>query len=312
MSAKTIFITGGTGFIGSAVVRQAVAQGYHVRALSRNEAADEKLTKAGAVPVRGDLKTFDVLSRESANADIVVYLASAFSAVSGIPYQESMKLTNDAIDVIGAALEGSNKPLVAASGTLITQPDPNGGETTEESPDDPNPWFDRATPSNHALAWAKRGVRVASMRIPPLLYGPGEQISGIVKFLVPTVGGAPIIGGRNIVTSTVHVDDEARLILLAAEKSAPGQVYNGASDTTTTIAQILSAAADVLNVPAKDLTKEEATALIGPMLATYLSQSCRSNSDKAKRLLGWQPQEVSILEYYKNLKEAAQRGESSS
>ncbi|PKS13067.1 hypothetical protein jhhlp_000408 [Lomentospora prolificans] len=299
MSPKTIFILGASGFIGIALVKEAVSQGYLVRGLSRSEISDSKITQAGGVPVRGDLTTADVLARESANADTICYFASAFPN-SGVSYDESVKLNNAAVDVIGAAIEGTNKPLIVASTVLITAPDPNGEETTEGSPEDPTPFYDRSSPSKHALAWARRGVRVATIRLSPAIYGPGDSVISMSSALAAAVGGVPIVEGGNTQTSSVHVGDAARLALLAAEKTPPGECYNCASDNDTTMGEVLTAAANALDLPVKDLMLEEARATIGDMFAGYLTTPCRASSNKARGLLGWQPKEVGILEYYKN------------
>ena len=301
MTSKTVFVTGASGFIGSALVRLASNQGYQVRGLSRSVKSDAIIKANGGQPVRGDLESFDVLSQEASNADIVCYLASAFTASSTVTYEESMNLNMAAVNAIASAMVGSNKALVVSSTAVITKADPDGNETTENSPNDPSPFFDHTTPSLNALKWASQGVRVSVIRLAPLIYGPGEQLVGIFGSLAAAIGGVPIVDEGATRTSTVHVNDAARLYLLAAEKGIAGECYNAASETTSTLKEISTVVAHAIGAPTKHLSRPEATSQLGPMLTAYLSLSCRASSEKARRLLGWEPQELGILEYYKGL-----------
>ena len=102
-------------------------------------------------------------------------------------------------------------------------------------------------------------------------------------------------GGR-VCTSVVHVDDAARLFLLAAERAEAGEVFNGISDTTITFAEMANTIAALLNLPVHTPIVEEASAQVGPFIANFLTSPCRGSSAKAKQVLGWQPREIGLIE----------------
>ena len=148
--AKQLFVTGGPGFLGSVVVEQAIAAGNTVHALSRSETNDEKLRKLGAVPIRGYLTSLDVLCGQSAAADAVIHLATAYTFGKGA-YDDVLPIDMADVDAIADGLASSNKPLVVTSGTLCVASDPTGTETTESSP--LNPLNTRVKTEPTALGW---------------------------------------------------------------------------------------------------------------------------------------------------------------
>ena len=130
------------------------------------------------------------------------------------------------------------------------------------------------------------------------MYGRGG--SGIVLLMKTFAAGCAALvvdGGKNC-TSVVHVDDAAKLYLLAAEAgdAAAGQCFNGVSDTTVTFSKLMGEVGALLDIPVQHLTLEEAGAQMGPFLADFIHAACRGSSDKAKRVLGWQPKEMGMLE----------------
>ncbi|KAG6847259.1 hypothetical protein H0H93_009247, partial [Arthromyces matolae] len=128
-----VFITGATGFIGRVVTEFAIQQGHTVRGLSRSEAGDALLTSLGATPVRGDLSTLDILSSESANADIVFHLAFNHSEIA-TNLDKVLDLEVKAVDALAEPLVGTNKPLVVSSGVLLVQQAQDGTDTDESAP----------------------------------------------------------------------------------------------------------------------------------------------------------------------------------
>ncbi|TGO81633.1 hypothetical protein BPOR_1075g00030 [Botrytis porri] len=136
-NGQRIFMTGATGYIGSVITELAIAKGYEVHGLSRSDSGDAKLLKAGEVPDRGDLNSLDVLRRQSFEADIVLHLATAYHIINASAgYDAVWPIDKAAAEAIADGLEGSNKRLVVTGGTLFVSPDPDGGETTETSPED--------------------------------------------------------------------------------------------------------------------------------------------------------------------------------
>lgn len=242
---QQIFITGGSGFLGSVVTELAVAEGFLVHALSRSEQSDEKLKKIGAVPVRGDLTSHNVLASESKAADIVFSLATAYILGRGT-YADALPTDNAAIDAIASAIAGTDKPLIITNGTLVAQADGSGNETHEDALIESGPLGVRAQNEQHALSKAKDGVRVMCIRIAAYTYGRGG--SGIKQFMGMTshMGSIYTIeGGKNYVTAT-HVEDAAKLYLLAAQRGKAGDIFNAGAATDITAKEIYDAIAEAI------------------------------------------------------------------
>ena len=296
MAGKRIFITGATGHVGSVVTEFAVAEGYQVRALSRAEKGDIKLKELGATPVRGDLGSHDVLRAEASQADIVFHLADSFlDFANPKEYSEVIQIDGGAVDALASGVKGTDKPLVVTSGTLVVAP-ANGAETTESSPIDPQPFVERIKAEEHATSWADKGVKLITIRLAPFVYGRGR--SGVFLFMQGAVQGkaAVYVGDGHWPSSTVHVDDAARLYLLAATQARAGDIFNATNATDLTTKKLAEALGVELNVPPVSLTEEQASAAMGPFMAKFLTAENRASSAKAKRSLGWQPREKTLLD----------------
>lgn len=298
-SKTRIFMTGASGYIGSVITAFAIAQGYEVHGLSRTETNDAKLKGLGAIPVRGDLETLDVLRRESANAQVVIHLADAMTR--NPDYSAGLRIDAAAVDAICEVIQGTDKPLLVTSGSLLVEADPNGEETTETSPLQKNPVNQRWKAEDHAIRWAKeKGVRVIAIRLAPYVYGRGA--SGVRLFMQMHArnGEVTCIDDGSARTSTIHVDDAARMYLLAAEKGSAGDIFNCTSSTNVTALQLAEAMGSVLNLPVKFLKFDEAVAKFGPFFSKFLSAVNRASSAKAVQTLGWEPKEVEILDDIKS------------
>ncbi|KXH29211.1 hypothetical protein CSIM01_00939 [Colletotrichum simmondsii] len=292
---KRIFLTGASGYVGSVITELAIKDGYQIHALSRNGASDSKLRNLGAVPIRGDLTSLDVLRHESKEADIVVHLATAY-VFGGEPYETFRPIDTAAVDAIADALAGTDKPLVVTSGTLCVAANPTGVETTEVSPADPEPINTRILTELHSLDLVKRGVRVMSIRLAPYVYGRGG--SGIAQFMGIAVqtGGVTIVNGGKNRTTNVHVDDAARLFLLVAEKGRAGEIYNASSATDVTSFELSEAISAAVRVPLRDISMEVAMKQLGQTISFFLSTENRASGAKARKELGWDPRGLGILE----------------
>lgn len=300
MSPGQLFVTGGTGYIGGVLIELAVSDGYKVHALSRSEDGDAKLRKLGAEPVRGDLTSLDVLQNESKQADAVINLATAYVFGQG-KYEDALPIDNAAVDAMCDGLVGTNKPLITTSGTLSAQADPNGNETNEDAPPEPSHLNVRIRAEHHALAQAKeRVVRVMVVRMSPFTYGNGG--SGIARFMgmAKNMGGLPTVNGGENRTTAVHVDDAARLVLLAVKKGEAGDVFNVSSQTEVTMGTLFDAINSSVSVPNKDITYDEAFAKFGENIAWFLRAENRASGAKAQKKLGWQPKGTSVLEDIKS------------
>lgn len=171
---ERIFITGGSGYVGSVITEFAIADGYEVYGLSRSESGDEKLKKLGAVPVRGDLTSVDVLRRESAAADVVIHLADPFSlSPQGGSYDEVIKIQKGVADAFADGMQGTNKPLVTTTGVLMVAADPNRNETDENAPFPEDPFVPRHHVEAYDQSLAKKGIRVSTIRLAMYVYGRG-------------------------------------------------------------------------------------------------------------------------------------------
>lgn len=293
---ERIFMTGASGYIGSRIATFAIAEGYDVYGLSRSESSDAKMRALGVVPVRGDLHSLDVLRRESAQAQAVIHLADSFTGDAGDAYQEVVRTDNAAVDAMGEPLQGTGKPLIVTSGTLVVAADPHGAETTEASPLWENPLNDRIRSEQYALQLGEKGVKVCVVRLAPFVYGRGG--SGVRLFMQLAVNHGEVIriGDGTNRTSVVHVDDAARLYLLLLKKGHAGDIFNATSSTDVTSGQLAEAMSSCLGPPLHSVTEEAAESKYGSFLTRFITAENRASSAKAVKELGWQPTELGILE----------------
>lgn len=292
---KRLFITGASGYVGSVITELAVADGYDVHALSRSETSDAKVRSLSAVPTRGDLTSLDVLRRESAAADVVIHLATAYAIGAGT-YDAVMPVDMAAVDAIADGLAGTGKPLVVTSGTLSVAADPTGAETTEASPPEPNPINTRIKTEQHSLALASRGIRVTGVRLAPYVYGRGGSGVKLFMGMSARAGSVTCVDGGKNRTTVVHIDDAARLYLLAAQKGKAGELFNASGATNLTARQIFDAIAAALGVPVRDITYADALTQLGETFAWFLKAENRASGAKAVKELGWQPKGMAILD----------------
>ncbi|KAI5925565.1 hypothetical protein F4810DRAFT_659144 [Camillea tinctor] len=304
-TSKRIFMTGASGYIGLRIIAFALEEGYTVHGLSRSPSSDAKLTALGAVPVRGDLSSHDVLRRESAAADAVIHLADAWldniNDIRG--YAAVVAIDGAAVDALAAGLAGTQKPFLVTSATSIVQPDPRGGETDEEGParGPATAFNNRVACEGHALGLAAQGIQVCAVRLPPYVYGGGSSWTKMFMGVFAGLGEALYAGAGATCVTTVHVDDAARLYLLLLAKAntgvwKAGEVFNATARTDRTGRELVEAMAEALGVPARSVSFEELAEKGGETLAKFMTVEDRSNSAKAMRVLGWQPREIDILE----------------
>ncbi|OJI98646.1 hypothetical protein ASPVEDRAFT_38157 [Aspergillus versicolor CBS 583.65] len=288
MSQKA-FITGATGYIGRVVTELAVKEGYNVRGLSRREEGDALLQSLGATPVRGDLKSAELLTEESKNADIVFHLA--FDHDFSKPYQDLVNLDIAAVSALAKGLEGTGKPLIVTNGTAGVQADPNGGETDETTPQAEHTFGNRDVAEKHALSLVSKDVRVVCIRLPQYVYGRSNSTgfaAQLIKLALKS-GEAVYIGDGEYCFSDVYVDDAAKLYLLAAKHAKAGDVFNGTGHTTTTYKAMANAVSELVKVPARSITPDDAVARWGPFLAAFIGIRNRASNKKAVQELGWTP-----------------------
>lgn len=288
-----IFITGATGYVGGVITEYCIKEGYEVHGLSRSEKGDEKLRALGAIPVRGDLTTLDVLREESSQADIVFQLAFILQFDE---FDKVLSIDAAAVDAMCEPLAGTGKPFVMTSGTLVIAPHPDHEETTEDSPPAKIMLVARIRSEEYSLAWAKKGVRATCLRLSPFVYGRGG--SGFLPFMMQMAvknGESIYIGDGSACTTTGHVDDIAQLYLLAAKSNTSGEVFNATTDTTVTFKQMAEAIGEVLKLPVRSVTQDEAAKLWNPFFAMIFCIENRASSQKAQEQLGWKPSSIDFL-----------------
>lgn len=284
-----IFVTGGTGFIGSAVVRELLAAGHQVVGLARSEEGAAALVRAGAEVHSGSIHDPESLYRGAAAADGVIHLAFTNLSVS-TDYAASCQADVHAIDVMGKALEGSGRPFVVTSVTSILAPD--GGGREESAVWEAHP---RTAPEKTALAYASRDVRACVVRLPSSVHGTGDK--GFVPELIRiarTTGASCYVGDGSNRWPAVHREDAAVLYRLALEQAPAGARLHAVGDEGVSLRDIARVIGVRLGLPVVSIPREEADSHFG-WLARFAVSDHPASSFLTRRQLGWVPVQPSLL-----------------
>ncbi|AEG94118.1 SDR family oxidoreductase [Ramlibacter tataouinensis] len=285
-----IFVTGATGFIGGAVVRELLTAGHRVVGLARSDAADKTLTRMGVEAHRGELADLDSLAAGARACDGVIHTAFIHDFAQ---YEANARTDQRALKAMADALEGTNKPLVATSGTAVLAPGRIGTEADSPAPDGLGSI--RAA-SEVVLAAADRGVRVSIVRLPPSVHDRGDH--GFVPALIDVArrtGVAAYVGDGDNRWPAVHRLDAARLFRLALEKAPPGARLHGVGEEGVPMRSIAEAIGTGLGIPARSMSADEAAAHFGWM-ALFVGIDNSTSSAQTRASLGWQPQQIGLLD----------------
>ncbi len=284
-----IFVTGATGWVGSAVVEDLIAQGHQVAGLARSPASEDKLAATGAQVVRGSIEDIEVLRAAARDADAVIHTAFDHDWSR---FAENCAADKRAIEALGAELEGSDRPLIVTSGVALLAP---GRLATEADVAPPvTESFPRASEAV-VEELRGRGVRAATVRLAPTVHGVGDhgfvpRLAGIAR----DKGVSAYIGeGRNR-WPAVHRLDAARLFRLALDHTEEGP-FHAVAEQGVALKEIAEAIARQFDLPLVSKSAEEAGAHFG-WFAPFVGLDAPTSSERTRALLDWTPQQPGLLE----------------
>jgi len=294
-----VFMTGASGWIGSAVVLELIGAGHKVIGLARSDASAAVLTAAGAEVHRGTIDDLDNLRSAVALSDGVIHLAFKHDIAFSGGFQAAADADRRAIETFGEALEGSDRPFLIASGTLGLAP---GAVVTERDGHGPAPAHMTGGPRTRlasaevTLSFAFRGVRSCVVRFPPTVHGDGDH--GFMATLVRIArdkGVSGYIGDGSNRWPAVHRFDAARVVRLALEKAPAGSVVQAVADEGVRIRAIAEVIGRHLDRPVVAISPEAAAAHFG-WLSGFLALDAPASSTLTRQLLGWQPTNPGLID----------------
>jgi nucleoside-diphosphate-sugar epimerase len=290
-----VFVTGGTGLVGSAVVAELIGSGHTVLALARSEASARSAEAAGARTLRGAIADVDTVRAGAEQADGVIHLAFANDFSSPAALAHAIAEESAALAALGEALVGSDRPLVTVSGT----PHVPGRAATESDPlptDGPVAGRSRAVMA--VLGLAARGVRTTAVRLPRTVHNGGNGgFAGLLTDIARRTGRSGYPGDGTQRWPAVHALDAAVLFRLALEHAPGGSAWHAVADEGDAVRDIAAVIGLQLGLPVESVPQETYGPL-GPVFATDQPATSTHTQDA----LGWQPRYQSLLEDLKNIR----------
>lgn len=307
-----VFVTGATGFIGFAIVKELIQAGHQVTGLARTAASGKKLAEAGAKVLLGSVEDLDCLRRAAAAADGAVHTAF-YHKVSHIPFGKRMgvflgggpggimqrfmtaavETDRLALETIGRALSGTDRPLAAPFATMAMRP---GQLATEDQPYDPSFFAaPRAETERLLQELASSGVRTSAIRLPPIVHGSDDH--GFAPMLITTAAkkkASGYVGDGSNRWPSVHRDDAAHLFRLALENGSKGGTYHGVAEEGVPFRHIAELIGRRLDVPTVSKSPAEATKQFS-FLAEFVSRDNPTSSQWTQQQLGWKPTRPGLL-----------------
>jgi nucleoside-diphosphate-sugar epimerase len=285
-----VFVTGATGFIGSAVVKELLAAGHSVLGLCRSDDKAAALAATGAEVHRGSIEDLDSLEAGAAQCDGVIHLAfnHDFSR-----FLQNCEDDRRVVEALGSALAGSNRPLVITSGTGMASTTP-GQPAVEDAAVVSSAVIPRAMSEEAAAAMAAKGVNVSVVRLPQV-HDTARQ--GLVSYVIEIARAKGVIGylgdGSNR-WPAAHVLDVARLYRLAVERAEPGAIYHAVAEQGVSHRDIAEALGRRMRLPVKSISPDEAPAYFG-WLAMFAGHDMVASGAKTQRTLDWRPTQRGLI-----------------
>lgn len=283
-----IFVTGATGFVGSAVVKELLGVGHRVTGLARSDKSASLIAAAGAQVHRGTLEDVDSLRSGAAAADAVIHTGFIHDFAR---LQEVCDVDKQAIAALGSALVGSERPLIVTSGMAFITP---GRPVTEEDPQPPHSKFPRRS-EQAAAALAVEGVRVSIVRLPPSVHGEGDH--GFLPILINIArekGVSAYVGDGLNRWCAVHRRDAGSLFRLAVENATPGARFHGAAEEEVPFRDIAEVIGRRLNLPVVRKSPEEAAEHFG-WFSVFAGTDCPATSERTRHQLAWEPKHSGLI-----------------
>jgi nucleoside-diphosphate-sugar epimerase len=289
-----VFVTGGTGRIGSAVIAELLGNGHTVLALARSDASELALKSVGASPLRGDLADLDALHAGAAQADGVIHLAFANDFSSPGAVARSVAEETAALEALGEELLGSDRPLVTVSGTPAT---PGRASTEADTPPTDGPVGGRSRTVKAILDLASRGVRSSAVRLPRTVHSDGDGgFAGMLTQIARRTGVSGYPGDGTQRWPAVHALDAAVLFRLALETAPAGTAWHAVADEGDAVVDIAAVIGRRLDLPVEAVPQEA----FGPLGSIFATDQ-PSSSAHTRETLGWEPTHPSLLEDLENI-----------